>query len=275
MGGTLQEELGTAPVDAAPALLEARPVLICLLGDFRVLKAGTEMSMRGAGKTAMLLTLLALGEGHRVSRRALLGALWPDSEEPRGSHALSSMLHGLNEQLSDALDGAPPIVHRSGACQLNVKAGVGVDTAHFDALVRTAEAHLRAGNARAAMAASAAAVKLYRGDVYACDDLRAVVERERLRALHLSLLSRLADERFEHRQYVGALDYAGRLLAADPCREDAHRLVMRCHVRLGERAQALRQYRTCARILDVEFGVGPEPLTDALFEQIRSAPDGV
>ncbi|WP_216870967.1 AfsR/SARP family transcriptional regulator, partial [Modestobacter excelsi] len=259
----------------APALPDTRPVLICLLGDFRVLKAGTEVPMRGGGKTAMLLTLLALGQRHRVSRQVLLGALWPDSDESRGSHALSSMLHGLHETLGDALDGAPPIVQRSGACQLNVDAGVGVDTAQFDALVSTAEAHLRTADASAAVAALAAAVDFYRGDVYACDDLRAIVERERLRAVHLSLLSRLADQHFEQQQYVQALRYAMRLLAADPCREDAHRLVMRCHVRLGERAQALRQYRTCARILDVEFGAGPEPLTDALFARIRVAPDSV
>ncbi|WP_222273120.1 AfsR/SARP family transcriptional regulator [Modestobacter marinus] len=259
----------------ASALPETRPVLICLLGDFRVLKGGTEVPMRGAGKTATLLTLLALGEGHRVSRQALLGALWPDSEESRGSHALSSMLHGLHDTLGDALNGAPPIVHRSGACQLNVDAGVGVDTVHFDGLVCSAEAHLRAGDARAAEAAFASAAEFYRGDMYACDDLRAVVERERLRALHLSLLSRLADQHFDQHRYAQALRYAGRLLAADPCREDAHRLVMRCHVRLGERAQALRQYRTCARILEAEFGAGPEPLTDALFDRIRVAPDSV
>jgi DNA-binding SARP family transcriptional activator len=263
------------PGPAAPPLSGARPVLICLFGDFRVLKAGTEVPMRGGGKTATLLTLLALGEGHRVSRQAILGTLWPDSEEPQGSHALSSMLHGLHATLGDALDGAPPILHRSGACRLNVEAGVGVDTAHFNELVGAAEVHLRAGNTQAAMAASAAAVEFYRGDVYACDDLRAVVERERLRALHLSLLSRLADEHFEQQRYTEALRYAGRLLAADPCREDAHRLVMRCHVRLGERAQALRQYRTCAQVLAAEFGVGPEFLTEALFERVRLAPDSV
>jgi DNA-binding SARP family transcriptional activator len=263
-------------VDGADrALVQSRPVLICLLGDFRVLKAGAEMPMRGAGKTAMLLTLLALGEGHRVSRQVLLGALWPDSEESRGSHALSSMLHGLHETLGDALDGAPPVLNRTGACQLNVKAGVGVDTAQFDALVRTAEARLRAGNAQAAEIAFEAAVEFYRGDLCAFDDLRALVERERLRALHLSLLSRLADQHFEQHRYVEALRYAGRLLAADPCREDAHRLVMRCHVRMGERAQGLRQFRACEQILDAEYGARPEPLTQGLFERIRSDPGGV
>jgi DNA-binding SARP family transcriptional activator len=257
------------------ALLQRGPVLICLLGDFRVLKDGAEVPMRGAGKTAMLLTLLALGEGHRVPRQALLGALWPDSDGPRGSHALCSMLHGLHETLGDVLGGAPPVVHRTGAYELNIDAGIGVDTVHFDALVRAADRHLRAGDTQQAVAAFVAAVDVYRGDVWGFDDLRITVERERLRALHLSLLSRLADQYFDRHDYAEALRYAGRLLAADPCREDAHRLVMRCHVRLGERAQALRQYRTCEQVLRAEFGAHPEPMSRALFERILIDPESV
>jgi len=72
-----------------------------------------------------------------------------------------------------------------------------------------------------------------------------------------------------------ALRYALRLLASDPCREDAHRLVMRCHVRLGERSQAFRQYQTCERMLSEEFGVHPEPLTVSLFEQVRTSPGAI
>jgi hypothetical protein len=50
---------------------------------------------------------------------------------------------------------------------------------------------------------------------------------------------------------------------------------MRCHVRLGERAQALRQYRVCRQILEREFGALPEPSTQALFAQIRLDPGSV
>src|SRR5262249_1379632 len=104
---------------------------------------------------------------------------------------------------------------------------------------------------------------------------RTTVRRERLRALYLSLLGRLADRGFQERDYAAALAYALRLLSHDPCREDAHRLAMRCHVRLGERAQALRQYRVCAQVLASEFQVRPEPATDALFDQVRLDPAGV
>ena len=75
--------------------------------------------------------------------------------------------------------------------------------------------------------------------------------------------------------YTGCLSHARRLLANDPCREDAYRLMMRCYVRLGERAQALRQYRLCQTILRTEFDAVPEPATTALFDQIRLDPGSI
>jgi DNA-binding SARP family transcriptional activator len=71
------------------------------------------------------------------------------------------------------------------------------------------------------------------------------------------------------------MEYAWRLLSSDPCREDAHRMVMRCHVRLGRRAEALHHYHVCATILRAEFGVAPEEATMALFEQIRRDPGSI
>lgn len=50
---------------------------------------------------------------------------------------------------------------------------------------------------------------------------------------------------------------------------------MRCYVRQGERAEALRQYRLCESVLRVEFDALPEPATTALFAQIRLDPGSV
>ena len=62
---------------------------------------------------------------------------------------------------------------------------------------------------------------------------------------------------------------AHRLLLADPCREDAHRAVMRCYARLGQRAQAMKQYLLCRDILRREFQAEPEQATDDLFARLR------
>jgi hypothetical protein len=50
---------------------------------------------------------------------------------------------------------------------------------------------------------------------------------------------------------------------------------MRCHVRLGERAQAFAQYRLCAAVLRAEYGAAPERATTALYEQVRLDPGTV
>ena len=106
-------------------------------------------------------------------------------------------------------------------------------------------------------------------------DVGSVLERERLRARFLSLLAYLADEQYRAGEYGACLAQAWRLLGHDPCREDAHRVVMRCYVQRGERAAALRHYHVCAHILRAEFDAAPEPATTALFDQIRLQSSGI
>jgi DNA-binding SARP family transcriptional activator len=85
----------------------------------------------------------------------------------------------------------------------------------------------------------------------------------------------LADYHYGEAAYIACQDYAWRLLGCDPCREDAHRMLMRCYVRQGERAEALRHYRLCVDILRAEFEAAPETVTTTLFEQIRLDPGSI
>lgn len=250
-------------------------VAICLLGSFRVLQMGHPVEVRPGGKTEALLSSLALRERYHAPREWLLEAVWPESDRIRASHALNSLIHAIRKLLGDALKGATPVVFTGGGYGLNTEAGIAVDIADFDAVAGHAEREFCDRDIAAALSSALTAIELYRGDLCAVDGVRALVERERLRARHLSLLGQVADQYFQQADYRTALRYALRLLSNDPCREDAHRLVMRCHVRLGERAQAFRQYRTCRHMLDTEFGVRPEPLTEALFDQVRAAPGSI
>jgi DNA-binding SARP family transcriptional activator len=269
-------ESNAAPMGSrADLAMRGRPLMICLFGGFRVLQSGREVPLRAGGKSAILLSSLAIRERYRASRESLLGTLWPDTDEARSMHSLSSLIHGLRQTFGDALGGESPVIHAAGGYELNVGAGVGVDVADYEAFVQAGERQVGAGDVDSAVSSWLRAVALYRGDLEAVDDLRMVVERERLRATYLTLLGSLADSEFGKGRYRPALAYALRLLSHDPCREDAHRLVMRCHVRLGERAQAWRQYRTCQRILAAEFEAFPELSTKALFDRVRLDPASV
>jgi DNA-binding SARP family transcriptional activator len=251
------------------------PMAVCLLGTFRVLKAGAPIAVRPGGKTEALLRELALREHYRASRDRLLEAMWPESDTLHAVQALNSLVYATRKQFGDVLDGAAPVVYSDGGYRLNTDAGVAVDVGQFDALVDRAEYGFRSGDADSALEDALSAIAVYQGDLCEADGVYALVERERLRALHLSLLGQVADQYFTTDDYAAALRYALRLLRHDPCREDAHRLAMRCHVRSGRRAQAFRQYRTCEQMLQVEFGVQPESLTVALFDQVRTAPGSI
>ena len=251
------------------------PVWLCLLGTFSLLRYGQPVPVRSGGKTEALLAHLGTATRQGLPRDLLLRRLWPESEVSLAANALNNLVHALRRLLSEALGGASPIVHNAGYYRLNQEAGVAVDVNQFTSLAAQSAWHARLGDRSAAAEVAERAVCLYRGDLSFGGNTHAIFERDRLRATCLGLLMRLADDAFERRDFEACSAYALRLLVYDPCREDAHRLVMRCHVREGERAQALRHYRTVQAVLRAEFDAEPEPATTALYEQVRLDPSAV
>jgi DNA-binding SARP family transcriptional activator len=251
------------------------PILICLLGSFRLLARGRPAALRAGGKTIALLAALALRRDRRAGRDLLIETLWPDGDAGLAGQALHSLVHRLHRLLGPTLSGEAPVVFADGCYRLNAEAGVEVDTAVFEALVEAGGERRRAGDRAAASALYRRALDRYTGDLCTAPDAHAVVERERLRARWLNLLAHLADDAFAAGDHAASLGYGLRLLAADPCREDALRLVMRCYVQRGERVQALRQYRLCEDMLRAEFDARPELATVLLFDQIRLDPASV
>ena len=96
----------------------------------------------------------------------------------------------------------------------------------------------------------------------------AISERERLRDLHLSSLTRLM--RYHHRQQESdqSQRYAQEILRLDPLREEVHREAMRLFAENGQRALAIRQFESCREILATEMGIAPMPETETLYHQI-------
>lgn len=244
-------------------------LVVCLLGSFRLLRDGEQVESSITGKAATLLSALALRLDTGIARDTLLELLWPEQARDQAANSLHSLIYSLHRRMRIGDHDAPAVVHANGAYALNRTAGVTTDIARYDALI--AEGNRFASFDREADAAQyyERAITLYRGDLTTGYDVFAVIERERLRTRFLTMLSWLADRALSGGDCSAALDYALRLLACEPCREDAHRIVMRAHVHRGERAQALRQYRVCEHVLRQEFDASPESATTELFDQIR------
>ncbi|MFI5895017.1 BTAD domain-containing putative transcriptional regulator [Actinoplanes sp. NPDC051513] len=245
-------------------------ILICLLGQFQVFKQGQRLPLRHGGKMKALLSALALHEHQQATRDALLETLWPGMDQEHASQSLNTLVHALRRSLADALAGLPPLVRTDDGYQLNLSAGIDVDILRFDRCTEQGSRQLRMGDRAGAAATFEEGLRIYQGDLCPCGtSLNVVIERERLRALYLGALAHLTDYYYDTGDNGTALQYAHRLLQADPCREDAHRAVMRCYARLGQRAQAMKQYLLCREILLREFQAEPEPATDDLFARLR------
>ena len=250
-------------------------VMIQMLGPFQILKLGKAAPLRPGGKAEQLLRRLALNSKAGMDRDALIEAIWPDVRPERSIQSLNTLVHDLKSQFAHVMDGQPPVVHTQSQYVLNLTGPLTVDTLEFEQAIDAGHRLLTEGATESAIRSYERAVQLYRGDLSPGTSVSELLERERLRAVCLTALSRLADAHFDLGNYEHALSYAARLLSIDPCREDAHRMTMRAYVRLGARSQALRQYNTCHQILADEFDATPEPATEALFAALRTDPSAV
>jgi DNA-binding SARP family transcriptional activator len=273
-----RSEVGSAVADdrrlTRVSTIHPPGVSVCLLGSFRILKGSLPLSHRPGGKVERLVGALALNlDG--VGRDELLEFVWPESDTTLAGQSLNSLVHWLYRSLSEALAGSPPVVRDGARYRLNVECGVSTDIQAFDEAVDSGDQRSRIGDVGAAMSAYSTALQLYGGDLAFASGIQHVIERERLRARHLSVYARLADLYYAAADYERTLIYALKLLRYEPCREDAHRMVMRCHVRLGQRAQAMRQYRVCTELLALEYDARPEEVTDELYRLVRTDPSSV
>ena len=163
------------------------------------------------------------------------------------------------------------IVHGGGAYGIHPDLHLWLDVEEFESRVEHGRRREEAGDAGRATREYEYADGLYRGDFLA-DDLYeewAALTRDRLRLAHLDALSNLSNLHFSAGRYAGCAALCQRITECDPCREDAHRRLMRCYSRQGQPHLALMQYRACAEALAAELGVDADPATARLHDQIR------
>lgn len=208
-----------------------------------------------ADKAVVLLAFLALS-GSPQPRERLLGLLWAESAEEAARKNLRNTLWRIRRSLGSEL-----LVSQDE--RLALAAGVWVDVQEFERLTPSSPQ---------------AAVTLYQGpllDGLALSgapewELWLTSERERLAQLYLRALGAMVNLHRSQPEWREVAAVARRALAHDNLQEPMHRAIMEAHARLGERAEALRQYDALQAILAQELGVAPLAETVALREAILS-----
>jgi DNA-binding SARP family transcriptional activator len=203
-------------------------------------------------------------------REVLMDVFWPESQPEASRNSLNVAIHGLRRALR-TVTSLPVIQHNGGAYGIHPDLRLWLDVEEFESRVENGRRREEAGDADRATREYESADGLYRGDFLA-DGLYeewAALTRDHLRLAHLDALSRLSNLHFGAGRYAACAALCQRIIECDPCREDAHRRLMRCYSRQGQPHLGLLQYRACAQALAAELGVDPDPATARLHDQIR------
>lgn len=242
------------------------------LGRFEVWVGHTLITQWSGGKGKALLKLLLAAYPAPMPAANLMGSLWDGVEEELARQRLHTVISDLRRSLRTARpDAGNLVVSQSGGYGLDPRATIWIDVVEFTHMQRAALQYEQSGRRDDAQAALREAVALYRGEFLEEDRYEdwPVEQRERLKSEYLTILARLAQWAFAEGDYDVCLGWGQMIVECDSCREDAHRLIMYCYSRLGQRAMALRQYRLCADALRRELDAIPEAETDDLYRHLQ------
>jgi DNA-binding SARP family transcriptional activator/tetratricopeptide (TPR) repeat protein len=255
-----------------PELQPAAPLLtVHLLGQFWVSLNDVAVADWPSRRAQELFKYLITHRHHWLGREQVMEVFWPGSPPEAARNSLNVAIHGLRRALRASAD-VPVVVLEAGAYRLDSGLGLWIDVDEFEQHVEAGHRLEVAGELTAAVTEYELATALYQGDFLADDPYEEwpVLTRERLRVVYLDALDRLSHLYFTQRQYGSCATLCQVIVQRDPCREDAHRRLMRCFSRQGQIHLALRQYQVCVDALQAELAIDPDPSTVALRDQIRS-----
>lgn len=204
-----------------------------------------------------------------VPRDELATLLWGDTPPASSEVALSAVVSKLRGVLRAAGLGARALESALGCYELHLPAGTWVDVEAAGEALHEAEVQLRTGDAAGAWAAANIAYHIARRPFLPGDD---GIWVEQQRGHLLALLARATECFAEASLSKGepeiALALAEELVGYEPFRESAYQLLMRAHAAAGNRAEALRAFERCRRLLAEELGADPSPETQALHVRL-------
>jgi predicted ATPase/DNA-binding SARP family transcriptional activator/DNA-binding CsgD family transcriptional regulator len=238
---------------------------IRLLGDFEVSvgpRTIADASWR-LRKSASLVKLLALAEGHRLHREQAMDLLWPDLARKPASNNLRGVLNAARRTIDQA--GGSLYLASEGESLVLCRGGsLWVDVDAYE------EAAISARHTRTPSAYQTA-IELYTGGLLPQDRHETWAEgrREELRRLYLELLAEMA-ALYEKQEDLGpAIRALQRAISEEPAGEQTHADLMRLYALSGRRQEAIVQYERLRRSLSGE----PSAATRRLLEKIRAGHD--
>ena len=226
----------------------------------------------------LLFAYLVTEQGRAVPRGELAEALWQDDPPATWDKALTVLVSKLRGLLTEhGIDASSALTGAFGCYRLDLPEGSWVDVAAAGRAAQEADDALTAGDLEKAQTAAALAASLTRRPFLPGEDGTWVEEKRReLTEVHVRALNVLSDACLRSGDARAAAKWAEETITVAPFRESGYRRLMKAHAAAGNRAEALRVYERCRRLLAEELGAYPSPETESIYRQLLNGatPEG-
>jgi SARP family transcriptional regulator, regulator of embCAB operon len=227
-----------------------------------------------AGRQNRLLFVHLVAEhGRSVPREELADALWGNAPPATWEKALTVVASKVRALLAETGVDSSVLTSAHGCYRLELPEGTWIDVVEAADAVDEAEAALRGDDLATAKERAGLAESFVRLPFLAGEDGAWVdAKRRELESLRLRALAVLSSASLRTGDASKAADWAEQAVELEPFRESGYRRLMEAHVAAGDRAEALRVYEQCRRLLAEELGAYPSPETETLYRQLLRQP---
>ncbi|MGZ8437854.1 MAG: AfsR/SARP family transcriptional regulator [Candidatus Limnocylindrales bacterium] len=223
-----------------------------LLGGFNLMIDGRSFHLPRAEQR--VLACLALDDRPQPRSR-LAGRLWPDAAEPRAMARLRTSLWRLRQPGRLLIDGTSDTV-RLGE-------DVVVDVQELTALVhRFLDAPIDADAPPLTELAGAGEL------LPEWEDEWLAPQRERFRQIRLHALERLGERLAQEGRFGRAVEVSLAVVADDPLRESAQRVLIKVYAAEGNVHEAISQYLAYRSVMRDELGLEPSVQMETLIDEL-------
>ncbi len=242
-------------------------VKVQVFGKLHLQNGETKLEHFPTRRVEELLGYLLINQKSPISRDKLVEVLWPDSTPANGRASLSTALWRLKSVFNQIDATAQDYINSSrNSISFAPEKLFYFDLVEFRSYLDEAE---KTKSNKIRLQALQSAVAIYKGGF--CEGIYAewcLAERERLERIYLRALGGLMSIHIGQGEHQQAIPYGKKILSLDPLREEVHRALMGCYLALNRRSEAMRQFQSCARMLQRELNILPMAKTIALFQRV-------
>ncbi len=246
--------------------------MIYCLGQFQVYQNNQLVQEWPSSKGKAIFKYLVANRKYPTPKEVLMELFWSGASPDAARNNLNVSIYGLRQALRSVNPDYSHILFHEESYLLNPDMNIWIDVEEFTKRFQSGNRKEKRREISLAIQEYQGAEAIYQGEFLSEDRYEdwLLPLRQTLQDNYLKLLDRLSHHYIAQKDFAACVAVCNKMLAVDPCREEAHRQLMHCYSCQGQPYLATRQYHICEEALRGELDLSPSKLTEDLYQRIRA-----